>query len=156
MLSNGGTYAPCSATSSFVNYKLNKRVHSVRQYSKSVKYLGMTMLSERNAVQNSTQRCRHNLFMWSVQEYLTSFTFIIHQINLLAETYLLHEQLQDSFTCVWRTRCHCHHYRGSYSHVLPLAALAATLLPTMKHPSSLKQDQEPIWARRNNTATHIY
>jgi len=68
---------------------------------------------------------------------------------------LLHEQLQDSFTSVKRTRCHFHHYQGSYSHVLPLAALVATLLPMMRHPSSLKQDQEPIWARTNNTSPHV-
>jgi len=99
MLSNGGTYAPYIAISSSVKYKLNKRVHSVKLYCKSVKYLGMTMLSERNSIQNS-HRSGHNLFMWSVQEFLLSFSIIIHQVNILTKTYLLYEQLQDNFTSV--------------------------------------------------------
>lgn len=142
--------------SSSVKYKLIKRVHSVKLYCKFVKYLGMTMPSERNAIQNSTHRSGHNLFMWSVQEFLLSFSIVIHQINILTKTYLLYEKLQDSFTSVWRTHCHFHHYQGFYSHVSPLAALVATLLPMMRHPSSLKQDQGPIWARTNNISPYVF
>jgi hypothetical protein len=81
--------------------------------------------------------------------------FFIFWFDHLSYLPIQRNMLYDRFTYVLRTHCHCHHHQGSYSHVLLLAALVATLPLAMKHPSSLKQDQGPIWAR-TQMQIHIF
>lgn len=77
MLSNGGTYAPYIAISSSVKYKLNKSTLS-KTVLQVCQVFGLTMLGERNAIQNSTDRSGHILFM-----YRNSFCLLVSSFTKL-------------------------------------------------------------------------